>query len=82
MMVHADAPELVLCVADLARATVTVRVTAGALHRAGLAGASAAAATVTDRMIRVAARALALVRRGVAGRADGTVACPAAERTC
>ena len=66
---HADCPGLVRRIADLAIVTAP----AGALHVAGLAGAFAAAATVADGMVRVAARALALARRRVAGHADRAV---------
>src|SRR5207237_972272 len=65
---------LVCRIADLAIVTAP----AGALHVAGLAGAFAAAATVADGMVRVAARALALARRRVAGHADRAVTRPAA----
>src|SRR5436309_1015369 len=74
MTAHAGAPRRVCCVADLAIANVPAR----ALRRAGLAGATAAAATVAYRMVRVAARALALARRRVAGHADRAVTRPAA----
>src|SRR5437773_295752 len=71
---HAACPGLVRRIADLAIVTAP----AGALHVAGLAGAFAAAATVADGMVRVAARALALARRRVAGHADRAVTRPAA----
>src|SRR5262249_21068172 len=76
MTTHAGAPGLVGCIADRAIAAVPADV----LHRAGLAGAAAAATVVANRMVRVAACPLALARRGVAGRADRAVACPGAER--
>ena len=75
MTAHAGAPGLGRCIADRASAAAP----AGTRHRAGLAGAVAAAATVANRMARVAARALALARRRVAGRADGAVTGTAAE---